>query len=578
MPILLLLSALVTVAFAQAPPGIAPRNLLDNPTAGRSLQGWTPFGDAVIASCDGDPCFVLRNRGSLRQSVALPADAGGKFLVIIGSGWTERLDARAITGLPSLYALVSQGARISAHFQGQQMLARPSATGEWVPLFGIFEVPAGGGTLRLQASLAEGLGVPQNGSAARFDDLGCYLFASSEEARAFVAAWKGSRGATANRQVTVPSGPQQAARNQPQQAARDQLLAKLRSDDVAWLEAVAGDDVTAERESPSSFSPGETRRRAYIRLGEMGTVEALAALERVRANARSWTTTPPVVPLSVWAHPAPHVGGSRPRPFVTIEAPDGTTYGLLTASLLGDTDLFLVSTRPGQEWSRPLLVPGPFYLGIDAPGLVWSGPGILTFTFIQREPPAPASIMSPRVVTPPRSGPPGPQTRTLHITAITTDSDGDGWTDLEEERLTLDPRNPDTDGDGLTDGADPSPNHSARADQEGEETTVVREALFATFGINRSRSLIHVESGPKPVQVWGFRGPVIYGVDTSRWRETHDLGYVQVSWNLVSISPSEAVVQVRDYEASLSAASYTVRLQRVGTMWVVVQHTLNWIS
>ena len=77
--------------------------------------------------------------------------------------------------------------------------------------------------------------------------------------------------------------------------------------------------------------------------------------------------------------------------------------------------------------------------------------------------------------------------------------------------------------------------------------------------------MIHVEPGPKPVQVWGFRGPVVYGVDTARWRETHDLGYVQVSWKVISLSASAAVVQVRDYEARLSAASFTVRLKRIGT-------------
>ena len=48
MRILLLLSVLVTAAFDQAPPGFVARNLLDNPTADRSLQSWTPFGDAGV--------------------------------------------------------------------------------------------------------------------------------------------------------------------------------------------------------------------------------------------------------------------------------------------------------------------------------------------------------------------------------------------------------------------------------------------------------------------------------------------------------------------------------------------------
>src|SRR5713226_1490455 len=37
------------------------------------------------------------------------------------------------------------------------------------------------------------------------------------------------------------------------------------------------------------------------------------------------------------------------------------------------------------------------------------------------------------------------------------DSDGDGLTDLAEERLVTDPYSPDTDGDGLADGSDPIP-------------------------------------------------------------------------------------------------------------------------
>jgi hypothetical protein len=573
MPLLLLLSLLVSAAMAQAPPAVAARNLLNNPAADRSLAGWLPYGSVGVELCDGDPCFVLRDRGSLQQSIELPRDSGGRFLVIIGSGWTERLHETAITGLPYLYGSVLQGRRIIAYFQGQQMRARPAATRVWVPMFGIYQVPEGGGMLTVRASLAEARGVPQNGSAARVDDLGCYVFATAEEARAFVAAWSGARSTMANRQVNVA-----AAERTSRQPDRNALMARLQSRDIAWLEAAAGDDITADRDTPPNYSTGDTRRRAYVRLGQIGTAEALAALERIRAGARSWSMTPAVVPLGVWTHPAPHFGASRPRPLVTVDAADGTTYGLIAAALLGDTDLFLVSRPPRGEWSRPLLVPGRFFPDIDAPALTWAGPGVLSFSFIQRERPAPASIMRPRLPNPPQPAFSGPQVRTIDIAAVSTDSDRDGWTDIEEERLTLDPRNPDTDDDGLMDGADPAPNHSARADREDDETLVVREALFVTFGINRSRALIHVESGPKPVQVWGFRGPVIYGIDTARWRESHDLGYVQVSWSMSSLSADAAVVQIRDYEAALAAASYMVRLARIGTTWVVVEHRLTAIS
>jgi hypothetical protein len=355
-------------------------------------------------------------------------------------------------------------------------------------------------------------------------------------------------------------------------------MARLQSRDIPWLEAVAGDDVTAERETPPNSLAGETRRLAYVRLGQIGTPDAIAALARIRAGARSWPVTPAAVPLGVWPHPAPHVGSSRPQPFVSIDSPDGTTYGLIAGALLGDTDLFLVSRPPRGEWSRPRLVPGRFFPGIEAPALTWAGPGVLTFSFVQRERPAPPSIMSPRLRNPPQPASFGPQVKTVDLAVVSRDSDGDGWTDLEEERLTLEPQNPDTDDDGVRDGADPAPNHSARLDQEDDETVVVREALFVTFGINRSRAMIQVGSVPRPVQVWGFRGPVIYGVDTARWQASHDLGYVQVSWNITSLTADAAVIQVRDYEAPLSAASYRLRLARIDSTWVVVEYALTAIS
>jgi|GEM_PF-5000324 len=62
---------------------------------------------------------------------------------------------------------------------------------------------------------------------------------------------------------------------------------------------------------------------------------------------------------------------------------------------------------------------------------------------------------------------------------IARDSDGDGLTDLVEQRLRLDPASPDTNRDGLPDAVDPAPNSRLRepinADQE------ITAALFSQF-------------------------------------------------------------------------------------------------
>jgi len=45
----------------------------------------------------------------------------------------------------------------------------------------------------------------------------------------------------------------------------------------------------------------------------------------------------------------------------------------------------------------------------------------------------------------------------LDIGRIMQDTDGDGLTDIAEQKMMLDPRQPDTDGDGISDGQDKNP-------------------------------------------------------------------------------------------------------------------------
>jgi hypothetical protein len=73
------------------------------------------------------------------------------------------------------------------------MRANSPAADAWITMSGIFPVPNGAERVSFQLNQAEARGTPQNGSSARFDDLGCYLFATDGEARAFVAEWRGRR-------------------------------------------------------------------------------------------------------------------------------------------------------------------------------------------------------------------------------------------------------------------------------------------------------------------------------------------------------------------------------------------------
>jgi hypothetical protein len=170
-------------------------NLLKNPNADLQSQFWRSHGEATIETCaTGNPCFVVRNGGYFLQDVALPGGAVGQYALLVGRGASERINSDgAITGLPYLYGYMMpevspRGGHILDYLQGQNMLAVPTRESEWVSMWGIFRVPEGTGAIRFFLNQALRNGVPHNGSAARFDDVGLYLFATEQEARAFVNA------------------------------------------------------------------------------------------------------------------------------------------------------------------------------------------------------------------------------------------------------------------------------------------------------------------------------------------------------------------------------------------------------
>ena len=168
-------------------------NLLVDPHVDAGGAGWQSYDDATIESVDGNPCFVVRNRGRFQQVAAIPPVPAGTHVVFLARASSERINPDgAITGLPYLYGLalgVERG-RILAHLQGQGMRSAAKAPNEWTTLWGVFEVPEGTVGIVVELSLAERRGVPQNGSAGRFDDVALVLFPTLAEARSFVETYR----------------------------------------------------------------------------------------------------------------------------------------------------------------------------------------------------------------------------------------------------------------------------------------------------------------------------------------------------------------------------------------------------
>jgi hypothetical protein len=168
-----------------------PGNLLWNAHADDGAAGWRAFGDATVERVSGNACFVIRNNGRFEQMVLLPGAANGGFLVVAGRGSSERINpGGGITGLPYLYGLVyhTDHKHIVGYLTQQKMLGEPRAPDEWTMMWGIFPVPEGAESVTLSLQQAEAKGVPQNGSAARFDDLVMVIAATKDNAETLVRA------------------------------------------------------------------------------------------------------------------------------------------------------------------------------------------------------------------------------------------------------------------------------------------------------------------------------------------------------------------------------------------------------
>jgi hypothetical protein len=340
--------------------------------------------------------------------------------------------------------------------------------------------------------------------------------------------------------------------------------------DVPWLERVASSLVEAEKAiPPNTLLVGilDLRIAAFARLGELHTKESLAAVERIEKKAKECGLVPEVVPLDVWRIPVFNYMAPEIKPIATIKAPDGTTYGVITNPfLMGGNDFFLISTKTPDDkssWSRPKLIPydnAP--VGISEPSLVFKSDGVLELTVAA---PKYSQLYEGETIQLPVK-----RKLEFSIQDVLRDRDGDGWTDIEELRLGLDPRKKDTDGDGLDDGMDPCANFAPPAGHENdEESQILKKALFAEFGLTQSRFLLLVNPQSAKVQVWGYPGPVIYLDDPYQWRKQHKNGGIFVDWT-VSRSGDEAQVPI-SYHTPTGSIKQEIHLRKIEGKWIVVK-------
>lgn len=344
------------------------------------------------------------------------------------------------------------------------------------------------------------------------------------------------------------------------------LLEEIRrSTNVPWLESVA---TMSDRAPSLRLNEGGKayRSQAYARLGELGTAESIAAIDRIETAAKKWRPSDPMS-LGVFPHPGWHFADSVVGTKISATQ-NGVTYAVFIDYVFGDMDLLLIS-KTDEGFTRPHLLPVKLYRGMHDLDLKSGPPGKLIFSFIQDAPP-PRGIMEG--TRDPGEKPPatGPQKITIDLAEVLRDSDSDGLTDVEEERLGTDPKKADTDGDGIFDGDDIAPDFTAS--KLDDTVLILQRAFFSTFGISGSRYVLFARSDVQPIQPWGYRGFVIYK------KQPKAYGAVSVHWKIASRTESTAVVEVIDGEGPLAAGGVTVTLTRKNGSWYVTSVVTTWVA
>jgi len=355
------------------------------------------------------------------------------------------------------------------------------------------------------------------------------------------------------------------------------------SRDVRALEKIAESDPEQNPgESLLGRSAKEMRSKAYARLGELGTSESLAAARRVEQLAKNNMPARKSLKLGTFTHPMWHFSdGDITKPLASVRAKDGVTYALIAKNFLGDVnDIFLITSKDQQndQWNGPYLLPNQIYRGISEPRLEEQSPGHLIFHFKQHRP-GPRNLMEGQLTSPKSAPPLGPQTWHISVEEVERDSDGDGLTDVEEHRLGTDPMKADSDGDGIPDGEDPCPLYSAK-NSETEESKILQKVFFAQFALTNSRYLILVGPSSKPIQVYGYRGTVLFlsKEQEDNWKKNHPKGGIYLDWKITEKTADEATVDLNDWEGLLAGSGVTLRLKRYGEEWFVVKIEPQWIS
>ena len=313
------------------------------------------------------------------------------------------------------------------------------------------------------------------------------------------------------------------------------------------------------------------RQRAFVNLALTGGTDGVAAVLAAKDQRREIPSLAQCMGLDLLdtVVASEKSEGQRHGPAGTVllatrKGKDGVLWGLFKSRVLGSWDDLWVAEHDGTHWSSPL------FTGVDQDEL----------------------------------GKADWFTKFVGNGSLGKDRDGDGWTNLVEQRLGTNPAKADTDGDGLIDSRDKNPLVAPRPLGEVEQVLAAAfEARFRFIGNRNVPCLVQLPDGVEPFELSGWDwiiitqgagdespltklvGIVGKGIAAvSFWAPSFDLsggavrGRQRAPVILWDQEHTEAKLELKTYYGGLNATGYDIHLRKFGEHWVVTEATMQWIS
>ena len=216
------------------------------------------------------------------------------------------------------------------------------------------------------------------------------------------------------------------------------------------------------------------RIEAAVALGQIGTREAVQAINEFEDWAEKRRTDPPPWRFGIKDFPIDHFSSQKVEPLVQWRVEDGTERALFQWYRFRQRMIYMAHRKDADGWEQPVLLNTP------ADPKRFLGPPKLEA--IKAE----GDVVQLRMEAEGRMR--------IDVRLVCPDTDRDGIPDAIEGILGTDPKDPDTDKDGVNDGADGNPQTPKR--KMDDDAAQVRQAVFTVlFATSNSRDMIVMVDG-----------------------------------------------------------------------------------